>query len=384
MDNIDHTTTPERNAEQEIDLVEIIKRLWSKRKFILKVAAIFACFGLLVALCSPKVYTAGCTMVPQTGEKNMSGNLGGLAAMAGINLGGGSGGDVLSPKIYPKILTSVPFQKELMQKKVKFEECDQELSIFEYFTNQKYQKFSLLGTVKKYTIGLPGVILGAFRSKDSLTSLGTNSPSIQMLSEKEKNMTDALKGMIALSVNDKDGIVQLSVDMAEPLAAAQLAQHVQELLQRYITEFKIQKVQSNLDFVNARYAEVKQDFQKKQLELAEFRDANRSIVSAVARTNEEKLTNEYSLSFALYSELAKQREQANIQVKENTPIFTIVEPVTVPNERSKPKRSLILIAFTFLGGVIGIGLVLTLPFLAEVSGNKRLAGWLAEDKKRTF
>ncbi len=62
------------------------------------------------------------------------------------------------------------------------------------------------------------------------------------------------------------------------------------------------------------------------------------------------MNNEYTLLFGVYSELAKQREQANIQVKETTPVFTVVEPVTIPTERSKPKRGLICIAFTFLGG----------------------------------
>lgn len=37
--------------------------------------------------------------------------------MAGINLGSSGSGDVLSPKIYPKILSSVPFQKELCRLK---------------------------------------------------------------------------------------------------------------------------------------------------------------------------------------------------------------------------------------------------------------------------
>ena len=85
--------------------------------------------------------------------------------------------------------------------------------------------------------------------------------------------------------------------------------------------------------------------------------------------------------YGLYSYLAKQRENPNIMLKQTTPVFTVVEPVTIPTERSKPKRGLICIAFTFLGGFIGIGLVLTLPFLAQVSGCKRLKGWLPEEKE---
>ncbi len=34
--------------------------------------------------------------------------------MVGINLGGASGGEVLSPTIYPKIVASIPFKKDLM------------------------------------------------------------------------------------------------------------------------------------------------------------------------------------------------------------------------------------------------------------------------------
>ena len=56
---------------------------------------------------------------------------------------------------------------------------------------------------------------------------------------------------------------------------------------------------------------------KKQEELAIFNDANRNLVSNVAKTTQERLNNEYTLLFGVYSELAKQREQANIQVKRN-------------------------------------------------------------------
>ena len=100
-----------RPEEQEIDLVEVVRKLWKNRKLILKVTVCFMVIGILVALFSPKVYTAGSTMVPQSGEKNMSGGLSGLASMGGINLGSMSAGEVLSPKIYPKISPVSLFKK---------------------------------------------------------------------------------------------------------------------------------------------------------------------------------------------------------------------------------------------------------------------------------
>ncbi|HIX03082.1 MAG TPA: lipopolysaccharide biosynthesis protein [Candidatus Odoribacter faecigallinarum] len=368
-----------KQEETEIDLIEVIRKLWAKRKFILKVTVVFMALGVLIALFSPKEYTAGCTMVPQIGEKTTGGNLSGLAAMAGINLGSNSGGDVLMPNVYPKILSSVPFQKELMQTEIKFEDYEQPVRLLDYYTGEEYRKFSLLGTIKKYTIGLPGLILGALSKEEATPGLPDSASSgIQSLSKEEDDCMKILANLVTLTVNDKEGYITLSASMPEPVAAAQLAYKVQVLLQKYVTEFKIEKARANLEFIEERYADAKSEFERKQEELAEFRDANRNFASAVAKTTEERLSNEYAVVLGVYSELAKQREQANIQVKEDTPIFAVVEPVTVPTERSKPKRALICVAFTFLGGFCGVGLVLVLPFLAQVSGARRLRKWLPE------
>lgn len=368
-----------KQEETEIDLIEVIRKLWAKRKFILKVTVVFMALGVLIALFSPKEYTAGCTMVPQIGEKTTGGNLSGLAAMAGINLGSNNGGDVLMPNVYPKILSSVPFQKELMQTEIKFEDYEQPVRLLDYYTGEEYRKFSLLGTIKKYTIGLPGLILGALSKEEATPGLPDSASSgIQSLSKEEDDCMKILANLVTLTVNDKEGYITLSASMPEPVAAAQLAYKVQVLLQKYVTEFKIEKARANLEFIEERYADAKSEFERKQEELAEFRDANRNFASAVAKTTEERLSNEYAVVLGVYSELAKQREQANIQVKEDTPIFAVVEPVTVPTERSKPKRALICVAFTFLGGFCGVGLVLVLPFLAQVSGARRLRKWLPE------
>lgn len=83
----DLTSNQPVQPENEIDLIEVVKKLWTKRKFIIKVTVIWACLGVLVALFSAKEFSADCTIVPQTGDKTAGGNLGGLAAMAGINFG---------------------------------------------------------------------------------------------------------------------------------------------------------------------------------------------------------------------------------------------------------------------------------------------------------
>ena len=353
-----------QNSEDEIDLVEIIKIIWRNRKFIIKVTAAFAILGFIVAISTPNVYTASCTMVPQTGQKSAGGSLGGLAAMAGINLGSMSSGEVLSPTIYPKIMTNINFQKELIYSKFHFKGVTEPITLYDYYTNNKYQKFSIIGTIKKYTIGLPGVIIGAIKGK-SLDTVQSETSLLQSLTSREKGVVKLVSASLTLNVNSKDGYISLSSNMSEPILAAELAQKGQELLQKYITEFKIEKVASNLEFVERNYEEGKRNFESKQVELARFRDANKSFSSAIAKTQEEKLTSEYNLLLGIYTELAKQKEQAKIAITETTPILTIIEPVVVPNERSKPNRAMLLFIYTFFGVIIGIGITLVIPYIEE-------------------
>lgn len=356
--------------ENEWNIVEVIQKLWNKRKFIIKVTLVGLLFGMLIALWSKKEYTAHCIIVPQLGEKGNTGNLGSLAVVAGIHLGGMGSTELLSPKIYPKILFSVPFQKELMYDSLSFDDYEHPVSIIDFYTHEDYQTSSFVETLWNYTLGVPAMLIKAIRKEES-ESVSKNSVDtlIHTLSEKEYRCMRVLQNTINLNVNEKEGILTLSAKMPEAIAAAQLVAVIQQMLQRYVTEFKIEKAQVKLQFIEERYEDAKKSFENKQKELAAFRDANRNVASAIAKTVEERLSNEYAVALSVYSELAKQREQAGIQVKEDTPIFTIVEPVTVPLERSKPKRTFILLAFTCLGGLVGIGLVFLMPYVAEISGN---------------
>ncbi len=132
------------------------------------------------------------------------------------------------------------------------------------------------------------------------------------------------------------------------------------------TEFKIKKANAQLIFIEGRCAEKRKDFERAQANLAAFRDRNKSVTSAVARTEEERLQSDYQLAFEVYSQLAQQLEQAQIKVKEDTPVFSIVKPVTVPIEKSKPNRPLILIIWTFLGVVFAIGWIFGKQFFLTV------------------
>ena len=366
--------------EQEIDLVELIQRMWINRGLIVKVTIGFMVFGLLIAIFSSKVYTASCDVVPQTSSSSSSSRMSSLAALAGININQAQDIKALSPFVYENIMKSTTFRKELMQTMIDTEKTDHPISFYEYCTSEELNKPSVLDYILKYTIGLPGVIWSAIRGEQPKTNYGEiggdDKASIQTLSKDEYESIKFLSQSVSITLDDKKGYVTITANMPEALAAAQMAQATVTLLQKYITEFKIEKVQSNLDFVQERYDEAKRNFEDIQARRAKFRDANLNTTRYSARTELEKLDAEYTLAMNLYGELATQLEQAKINVKETTPMLTIINPVTVPFKKSKPQRAMILIAFTFLGVVAGMGCVLLLPTVADITGSEKIRGWV--------
>lgn len=371
-----YTNFPE---EQEIDLIELIQRMWLNRWLIIKVTAAFMVVGVLVTLFSAKVYTASCDVVPQSSKSGASSSMSSLAALAGINLNQMQNAETLSPNVYENILGSTTFCKELMQTKLDFEEIGHPVSFFDYYTSEEYNKKGVGTYIMEYTIGLPFTILNAIRGEQpelDYSAVGENH--IETISKDEYEAMKILSECIGIKLDDKKGYVTISANMPEAVAAAQMAQATFTLLERYITEFKIEKVKSNLDFVQERYDEAKRSFEDVQARRAKLRDANMNTSRYAARTELERLDAEYTLAQGVYTSLAQQVEQAKISVKETTPVLTVIKPVTVPYKKSKPQRVTILFAFTFLGVVAGAGSVSLIPSLAEITGSERIKRFVKE------
>ena len=356
---------PNPGTGDEIDLLELAKTIWKGRKTLIFCLIAGTILGVFIAIATPKEYTATTIMVPQmsSGQSKMGG-LGGLAALAGIDISATQGSE-LSPIIFPKIVNSIPFKLELMNTPVKFTEFSKPVSLFDYYT--KYNKPSILGTVKKYTIGLPGVILKAIKGKPKELNFpvdSTNQP--LMLSENQYAVKKVLDNMISLEANAKEGYLTLTVQMPEALAAAQVAQKAQELLQREIIKFKVDKAKAELDFIQERYNIAKAQAEGYQVNIAQKTDQYKKLTSNVPQVQTARIQTQYGIANTVYIELAKQLEQAKIQVKKDTPVFTIVEPVSVPSEKSKPNRPMILFIWIFLGGIVGVGIIFSKHYLAGI------------------
>lgn len=348
--------------EEEIDIMAIIMRLWEKRWFIIKVTCVFAVLGVFVAIFTPKEYTASCVVVPETKGGAFNGSsLGGLAAMAGINLGGANGGEMLSPLMYDKLMKNIDLRKELMQTPINWEEYEEPVTILDYYTNPDYAKTSVLGVVKKYTIGLPFIILNAIRGeqKEEEMQLPSDGPKLSAYTQDELKCIKAFAGQYSVMADKKNGDVTISARMPEALAAAQVVDAVQNLLQKYVIELKLQKAEVNYEYIKQRYDEAKVVFEQKQEEYAKFQDANKVLTSALSKAKEEQMRSEFNVAKDLFNQLTTQLVQAEMKIKEDIPILTVVEPVQVPLEKSKPQGVKILFIWCFLGGVLGCGLILS-------------------------
>ena len=155
--------------EQEIDLIELAKRLWGERKFLFKCCGVAIVVGLVVAFSIPKEYSTTVKLAPETSDPSKKmGNLGGLAAMAGINLNSSSGADAISPDLYPDVVSSIPFLLELFPVQVTNEKGNYSASLYDYMDD--HQKRAWWSYVVQAPFKLLGVVKGLFSIEEPVRS----------------------------------------------------------------------------------------------------------------------------------------------------------------------------------------------------------------------
>jgi len=346
----------------EIDLIEVIRHIWNGRWLIAKVTLAFMVLGLVIAFTTTEQFKAEARLLPEIRDTRggASALLRQFGGLGGLNIPMGEGADAIRPELYPDVLKSTPFFTMLMEQQVSFHSRGvwETTTVFEYVNDEMSRGF--WSTVQKYTLKLPWTIMGWIRGEQKEDAgLGADRDrTLPQLTYEQHEVAKTLREKIRAGIDQRSGVISISSEFPDRMVAAQIAQFSVDYLTDYITEYRIQKAQKDLAFVQERHDEKKQEFHQSQLTLARFRDANRNIVSAAAQTEEQRLQDQYNLAFNVYNGLAQQLEQARIKVQEETPVITLLEPVSVPVERSKPKRGMVMVVMIFIGGIIGISVVI--------------------------
>ena len=351
---------------QEIDLKALIKNAWEQRKLVYKITLISLFLGIMVSFIIPIEYDTSSTLLPEiSSESSGGGGASKLLQQYGglIGLGGdfSAGTESIPVQLYPRVVSSAPFLKELIYRKVDFKSIDS-TTIFKYF-DEYYQPNFLLQAVE-FVLSVPSHIKNIFvESGETRPMVTKQGEDVIFLSKKEWAVISEMQDRVSATLDKDSGIITIRAKMPDPIASAELGRSTVEILTRYLSDYRLEKVRSNLSFVTDQYEQAETRFKEIQNELAQFRDENKNLATAKAQTTEQRLQAEYDLAFNVYNNLAQRMVTARLKVQEQTPIFKVLQPVIIPLERSQPNRKLILIISVLAGMLSSVGFIVVKELL---------------------
>ena len=339
------------DEELEIDLMDLLRKVIGIRKKIYKAAGIGLIIGVIVAISIPKQYTVEVTLSPEMGN-NKGGGLSGLAASflgSGVSMGDGT--DALNASLSADIVSSTPFLLELSNMKVPVSGSE-EISLSSYLDEESSPWWS-------YVIGFPGMVIGGVKSlfiedeDESIFSDKASQGTIE-LSKKESQKIESLKKKIVASVDKKTSMTSVTATFQDSKVAAVVADSVVKKLQEYIIDYRTSKSKEDCLYLEKLFKERQQEYYEAQRKYADYMDSHDNIILQSVRTEQERLQNDMSLAYQVYSQVASQLQIARAKVQEEKPVFAIVEPAVVPLEPSGTSRKVYVLAFIFLSVCIVI------------------------------
>lgn len=340
------------SSQEEIDLLELALKVWGERKFVLKACGYAVLIGLVIAFSIPREYTANAMIAPELSDNKTTGGLSSLAAMAGFNLNATSTADAIYPDLYPDIVTSTPFITGLFNVQVK--DLDEEVDTTLYCYLNEHQRVPWWTLITSAPFKALGWVISLFTEEEKEDAILDPFH----LTKEEADIVKELSERINVSVDKKTGVTTLSVTMQDARISACLTDTVVRRLQDYITEYRTTKARQDFQFQEKLFERKKKEYEKAQENYAKFADANKNIILLSYRAEQERLENEMRLAYQVYTSVAQQLQMAEAKVQEITPVYTIIEPATIPIKASKPRKTLMLLGIVFLTGLCCVSWIL--------------------------
>lgn len=294
------------HGDDEIDLRELFKALWKGKWIIIATTFVFAVGAVLYALSLPNIYKADALLAPAEssnggGLSKMAGQLGGLAALAGVNLGAGESSQT---DLAVQVMKSRQF--------------------VEAFINKHDLLVPLMAT-KDWDLENNKLILDEELYNPDTGEWLRDAKGLRGATPTAQEAFEVFVKEV-LSVNqDKDsGLYTVSVQSYSPYIAQQWVNWLIEDINKVMRERTIAETSQNLAYLNTQ-------LQK----------------TAVADMQ--------STFYKLIEEQTKSLMLAEVQEEF---IFKVVDPAVVPELKDGPKRALICVLGTLLGGMLGVAIVL--------------------------
>lgn len=295
--------------DDEIDLRELFGVLWAGRLKILVITAVFALASVVYALSVPNQYKATALLSPAQssggGLSGALGQLGGLASLAGVSIGGGESSEA---QVAQEIMKSWNFIEGFIK--------SNDLAV-EIYAAEGWSRSSNSLQINS----------DLYDESDSQW-LVENNETGELGPPSSWKLFEDFSGMLSVSEDKKSGLVSVSIEYYSP----QIAKHWLDLyvaaINGHMQERKMAEVTRNITYLEA---------QIKKTNIAEMKEVFYTIIEEQIKS---KMLAEASPDYA----------------------FVPVSPSMVPEEKSQPKRALICILGTLLGGMLSVLWVLVLHY----------------------
>ena len=290
----------------EIDLRELFGALWKGKWTIIATTFILAVGSVLYALSLPNIYKSDVLLAPAEssnggGLSKMASQLGGLAALAGVNLGSGESSQT---DLAVQVMKSRQFVEAFINK--------HDLLV----PLMASKGWDLSNNKLNLDEDLYNPVTGEWlREPDGLRGA---TPTAQEAFQVFK------KSVLSISQDKESGLYTVSVKHYSPYVAQQWVNWLIEDINKVMRERTIAETSQNLAYLNTQ-------LQK----------------TAVADMQ--------STFYKLIEEQTKSLMLAEVQEEF---IFKVVDPAVVPELKDGPKRALISMLGALFGGILGIVIVL--------------------------
>ena len=295
-----------QNQDDEIDLAELWRAIWVGKFTIIIISMVFAVASIFFALSKPNIYKASAILAPASSEGGagglgaLAGQFGGLASMAGINLGGGGGVDKTALAL--EIIKSRSFVEAFIA---------------------KHELLVPLMASKDWDMQSDTLILD-----DELYDIADKKwvREVEAPKKPEPSSWEAYQefsDLITVAQDKSTSMVNIDIEFYSPVLAKQWL----VWLIKDINEFM--RVQDQIE------AKASIDYLTKQLD---------NIKVATMETVFYQLIEEQTKNMML------------TMVKKEYALKTI-DPAQVPDTKDKPKRALIVVLGTMLGGILSVLIV---------------------------
>ena len=320
---------------------------------------LFGVLGLVIAITSEAEYSTSTTLICESETDTPTGGMGNLSLLRGLGLNFGSGGTGVTPDTYPDILMSREVRLAVVRDTFSFPTLGKRAPYVEYALRP-----TLMKTIKKHTIRLPGRIMASL----SGTVPSTNAPGTVSAfpTRNEEIAMRLLANMVEPSIDTDTGLMTINVTTHNAKFASDLANSFLRHLADRLEYLRTQKARQNLAFIENRFADAEAALISAENDLAQFNDRNNNPQTARLKTEKSRLERQLTFKTELYSDLQTQLTQEKIEFERSRPVITILEHPAPPIDPSGPNRILLLLSSVLFGGVLAVGITLTKALVDKI------------------